>query len=88
MEHIIHLLLDKDIQAAKAVLILLILLNIPEQAVVAVQADKAAQAYTMTQIEGLKALVVKAATMNGIVLMLQIQVGLPDQQHGVTAAMA
>jgi hypothetical protein len=88
MEPHIHLLLDKDIRAAKADIILPILLNIQEQVVAAAQANKAALEYIIIQIEDLRELVVKVAIMNGTVPMLQTQDGLPDQQHGDMVVMA
>jgi hypothetical protein len=79
-------LLDKDIQAAKAdITAPLLLWNIAVQVVVVVQANRAVLAYTMIQIEDLKAQIVKVVTMNGAVLTMYLD-GQQAQQFGATAA--
>jgi hypothetical protein len=79
MAHRIHLLLDKDIQAAKADIILPTVLSILAQAVAVEPACKAVPVYTTIQIEDLKVLAVKAATMNGTVKTVLTVAGAQDQ---------
>ena len=84
----ILLLLDKDIQAAKADTILPTVSNIVVQVVEVAPVNKVVPACTMIQIEELKALAVKAAIMNGFRNSMQMAQNTAKFVSGVDPAIS